>query len=205
MADDKSDKKSEDIQGKDDKKTNKTFTQSEHDKAVKEQVEKITADFNEKLKGFETIASELDQYKAKEKEIEMAKLSDKEKATVKQSELEKKIEALANQNKMVLEQNEMLSQVVIRDNIVNSDPSLAQLPRVYKEQIRGKNEDEIRAKADAIINEFNNDRKNLKPKADIGVPDIKQGQSSQGLPVLNVMEQFKKRFKQAGILNNNEE
>jgi hypothetical protein len=115
MADDKSDKKSDDIQGKDDKQTNKTFTQSEHDKAVKDQVEKITADFNEKLKGFETIASELDKYKAKEKEIEMAKLSDKEKATVKQSELEKKLEELASQNRMVLEQNEMLSQVVLRD------------------------------------------------------------------------------------------
>jgi hypothetical protein len=70
-----------------DKKTNKQFSQSEHDKAVKEAVAKE----QEKYKDFDTMKTTLESLLTEKKERELSEMSDLEKAQAEKSDVQKSL------------------------------------------------------------------------------------------------------------------
>jgi len=169
MAEDKKDKPADDKEKSDnipadggDKATNRVFTQSEYDRAVAQQMKRAN-DLEAQMKATN---EKLAEFEKQRKEKELAEMSELEKANTLNKELQAQIEGLNGKiqdfQKMELKNNVLL------------DPKYTVLPAVYKKAIAGDTEEDLKASADAIVEQYNNDIAKLGvDKPNIGVPNLK--------------------------------
>lgn len=164
------------------KKTNRVFDQSEHDK----EIARVQKETEAKYADYATIkakAEELEKFKA---EQELAKLSEVEKANKKASELEARLIA-------VEEEKNRLAKTTLKLSVL-SDPKYQILPEPYKKFIDGDTEEAVKENAEKSLTEFQEFLKKLGKTPDSSglPPDITQNQPKKPKDAIAIA--FEKRF-----------
>ena len=152
-------KSKEEEKPEENKQTNRTFTQSDVDKLVAEQIRKAT----EKFKYYESIKGTAEALKKEKEERELAE----------KSELERKEAEIAKLKKQTEEYNAKINSFILkekRDGIL-SDAKYSELPSAYKRLVEpSEDEDALKQAADAALEQYKNDFKKITSK-DFGVPE----------------------------------
>lgn len=135
----------EEVEGEE-KQSTKTFTQSDFDKHIAREKARI----EEKYGDYETNKARLDELEKSIKDKAMAEMSELEKATATITDLNTKIEVLANSNLS-------LNKDIVRSKVLSSQ-DFNILPDVYKNAIiSSDNEEEVLDSAKAILEQYNKD------------------------------------------------
>lgn len=159
------------------KESNRTFTQSEHDKAVADAVKKAVSEFAD----HNDLKTKLETLEKEKKEREMAELSELEKRDIQLKELNEKLAALELANNQ-LKIDSLRSQVL-------SEMEYTGMPRAYRMQVEGNDEESIRESAKTVLEEYKADLEKQGKKPSFGVPDIKGGD----IPLKNIPQNGRER------------
>lgn len=128
------------------KKSNKTFTQSEFDSRVAQ----IENDYRNKYKDYDELKTSYETLTKNEQERKEAEMSEVEKLTVRLTEQTKLVDSLTKENYQF-----KLDSVA---NKVLEDSRYKELPRAYKNMVkRSENEEDVTKSADEILEEFKRD------------------------------------------------
>jgi len=172
-----SDKKEEE------KKTNRTFTQAEFDSRLAEAT-KSFKEKEEKYKDLEEKFTELNEWKKEKEESEMSEI---EKLTNKNKELEETLNSIASEKKML--------EIQVSKNNILSDVKFAGLPAVYKNAVSGESEEELKSNAEQILEQFQKDMEGLGKKVDIPAPNVRKDNSDTKTQPQSVMESITSKIK----------
>jgi hypothetical protein len=150
------------------KESNKSFTQSEHDKALKKELakerEKLRNEVREELTKeigdlteIKSLQTELKTAREAKEKAEQDKLSDVQK-------MEMAIQEAINQNQELAQQNEQFRIEQTKASVLN-DPRYSVLPRVYREKIQGGTDPNIvAASAEELLAEYQKDMETVASK-----------------------------------------
>jgi hypothetical protein len=128
-----------------DKKSNKSFTQSEFDSALSNQKK----EFEAKLAEFEDLKTKYTEIEEQKKAKELEEMTELEKHQKMVDELKTQTEALqADRDRLNLE---------VMKNKVLSDTKYSVLPRMYKNGITGDSEEALTVEADKVLEEYKQD------------------------------------------------
>jgi len=148
----------------DEKKTNRTFNQSEFDSRLKEEQKKI----KDQYRDYNDIKTQLSELKQKEEERKLAEMSEIE-------QWKTKYDSITTENE---ELKKSLESEVIKGlrNEILSNNEYSILTRPYKKMVVGNTESEVRESAQQILEEFKKDIEKIKGKSvDFTPPtDLKQ-------------------------------
>ena len=138
--------KGNEIQGTEEKQSNKLFTQSETDQIVSKQIAKYKAELEEK----KAMESELLKYRENEKKRSEAEMS----------EIELRDKKIAEIEQARIESEKQLFEYKKKDTLSNilNDAKYAKLPKAYKKLVEySDNVEEIMLSADNALKEFEQD------------------------------------------------
>lgn len=169
-------------QATEEKKTNRVFDQSEHDK----EIARVQKETESKYADYATVKAKAEEYEKFKAESELAKLTEVEKANKKASELEARLIA-------VEEEKNRLAKTTLKLGVL-SDPKYQVLPEPYKKLIDGDTEESIKENAEKSLTEFNEFLKKLGKQSDSSglPPDITKNQPTKPKDAIAIA--FEKRF-----------
>jgi hypothetical protein len=139
-----------------DKQTNRTFSQSEHDA----EVARVKRETSAKYSDYDEMKAQYDQLLADKKERELNDMSEVEKAKAIAEDLAAKLEAEKSRN-------ESLALDQLKTDIL-SKPEFQALPRAYRNMVGGTDEASITADAERVVEEYKVDTKGMKNIPDFG-------------------------------------
>jgi hypothetical protein len=172
----------------DDKKTNKTYDQSEFDKEVAKREQEIKL----KYKDHDELKEKYEELEKWKQEKELAEMSESEKN-------QKLIEELKN-SKTDLESQLNAAKLENLKNSILSTGKWVGMPRAYKKLVHGETQEEIELNAEKIFEEYRTD---FIVKGDnVGIPDISKdggGKRTTPLtPVEKIKEALARKAKERG-------
>ena len=135
------------VVGTDEKQTNRTFSQSEYDKALAIAVQKET----DKFKDFDALKQNYELMKSERQKEEEAKLSEIERANKQVAELTEKLS-------LISVEKEQLSKTALKAEVL-SDPKFVVLPNAYRKLIDGKDSESFKTSAESVLTEYLEDMK----------------------------------------------
>jgi hypothetical protein len=204
MAEEKGKDKSNDIPKGDDKdskekQTNKVFTQSEHDSAIAKIKDEFDKKFFEHQNELKEAKEQLEKIAEEKKKIEREKMTKEEREKQEKSEILQKVEQLA-------EENSVFKQKIMINEVVDSDPNFDDLPRMYRNNIKGATIDEIQQSAQTMLDEWSKDKKSIRSKPkDVGAPDLELDLTpSNELKPVNPKQAIRSKLENMGLLKKNE-
>lgn len=166
------------------KKTNRVFDQSEHDK----EIARVQKETESKYSDYATIKAKADEYEKFKAESELAKLSEVEKANKKAEDLEARLIA-------VEEEKNRLAKTTLKLSVL-SDPKYSVLPEPYKKLIDGDTEESVKENAEKSLTEFNEFLKKMGvPQSNSGLPPDISKTVLPKQPINQLVDAIGKRFK----------
>ena len=149
-----------------DKQSNKTFTQSEHDEAIAREQKRIA----DQYKDYADIKKKAEKLEKQQKERELAEKTEVEQLTIKNQEL---LEAFTK----IESEKKRLETLGMKSDLL-SKAEFANLPRAYKSMVTGEDADSIIASANEILKEYESDTKKLAPGVNYHPPSSGQPPST---------------------------
>lgn len=170
------------------KQTNRTFSQSDYDKALADKEKAV----KEQFKDYETLKQKADAYEKEKADAEALKLSELEKANKKAEEAEARALSLEKEKSDLVKQTLKLT--------VLSDPKYSMLPEPYKKLIDGDDIETIKKNADKVGAEFAEYLKTLGVQTgNSGLPPNLQNKNNvPDVPKNAVVLALEKRFGKKG-------
>ena len=145
-------------EGSEEKKSNKTFTQSEHDEAMAREQKRIA----DQYKDYADLKKKAEKLEKQQKERELAEKTEVEQLTIKNQEL---LDAFTK----VESEKKRLETLGLKSDLL-SRAEFANLPRAYKSMVTGEDADSITASANEILKEYELDAKKLNPGVNFHPP-----------------------------------
>jgi hypothetical protein len=188
MAEENSNQPEAKAGGEENKQTNRTFTQSEYDKAIADHEKAVT----EKFKDYETLKQKADAFEKEKADAEALKLSEVEKATKRAEDAEAKANTLEKEKTDLFKQTLKLT--------VLSDPKYHILPDPYKKLIDGDTIEAIKESAEKVGTEFAEYLKTLGVQTgNAGLPpNLHKNNNIPDVPKNAVQLALEKRFGKKG-------
>jgi hypothetical protein len=175
------DEKPKDQDGKD---TNRTFTQSEHDKAISDAVNKALEPFKD-YESVKTKLAELDKAKAAADAASMTELQ----------KTQKMVEDLTGKLSQTTAELSTWKTTAAKAEVLSA-PEFALLPKAYRNSISGSTAEEIAKSAKDILAEFQEDVKKLgaKPGNPPPPPDRHHSETGPKKPAEALAENLARKF-----------
>ena len=169
------------------KQSNITYSQSEFDKAVKDQV----ASVSNKYSDYDLVKTQLDELAKEKEEREMADKTDLEKSLAANEKLQQEIDKL-NGEKSIFEKDKLKSEVL-------SDVKYNSMSKVYRDAVAPDSDiEKVKASADAYLEQYNTDH-NVQRET-FGIPnELKKPETLNTKSIGSIKEMMKQKI---AILSN---
>jgi len=150
-----------------DKKSNKTFTQSDFDSRLADEQKKIT----DKYADYDTQKTQLAELLEEKKKRDEAEMSEVEKLTATNEELVKKqadLESLLSKS----------NSLILRNDVLGGN-DYQTLPKIYRDSVTGETVESITENANKILEQYKVDTANFGKSSNDGVPPNINNSDSQ--------------------------
>lgn len=166
------------------KQSNITYTQSEFDKKVKEQVSSISSKFAD----YDEVREQLESLRKEKEERELSEKSDLEKQIAMNEKLQQQLDALSGE-KTELEKAKIRSEVL-------ADEKFRNLPHVYRNAVVADSDiDTVRESAEKILAQFQNDFQ--EKRESFGIPnEVKKAVKTEPITLNTLKDSMRSKISQ---------